>query len=133
MSGEAPGPAGTAREPVGSAREEAARLLDAVSAWAAGALGPPGSTSGREHAHADGAGGASVPAGSAECRVCPVCSAISAVRGLRPEVVEHLLDAGGSMLAALRAGLELPDRSSPQRPGDGPPGRSGRVERIDIA
>ena len=132
MSGEGQGSGGTAREPVGSAREEAARLLDAVSTWAAGALGPPGSTSVRGHAHADGAGGASAPAGGAQCRVCPVCSAISAVRGLRPEVVEHLLDAGGSLLAALRAGLELPDAPAPERPGEAPRAGPHRVERIDI-
>jgi hypothetical protein len=132
VSGDAAGPQGAARESVGPAREEAARLLDALSAWAAGALGPPGSSSRQEHAHDGSAVGASTPGSSAECRVCPVCSAISAVRGLRPEVVEHLLDAGGSLLAALRAGLELPDRPAPDRSGGGAPAGPGRVERIDI-
>lgn len=41
-----------------------------------------------------------------ECRYCPVCRAISAVRGIRPEALEHLRDAGTSIIAALRLATE---------------------------
>ena len=122
---DAPGASGGPREPVGSAREEAARLLEALTTWVAGARG---SAFAREHVHEEG-----IATGSAECRLCPICSAISALRGVRPDVVEHLLDAGGSLLAALRAGLEPPAGPGSAPPGGGPPaGGSGRVERIDV-
>jgi hypothetical protein len=120
------GQPGAGREPLGSAREEAARLVEALSTWAAGAVGSPGSAFDRERLHAEG-----IATGAPQCRLCPVCSAISALRGVRPEVVEHLLDAGGSLLAALRAGLEAPSHPTPGSPDGGPAG-PGRVERIDI-
>ena len=119
------------REPVGSAREEAARLLEALTAWASGSLGTPGSafSAVRDHLGAEG-----IATGAPECRLCPVCQAIAALRGLRPEVLEHLLDAGGSLLAAVRAGLETPPGTKAGAPGGGAPGGAGpgRVERIDI-
>ncbi len=146
--GGAGGPAGSP----GSAREEAARLLEALAAWAGGAGGGPGSVfaAAREHVASDG-----IATGSAACRVCPVCSLIAALRGVRPDVVEHLLDAGGSLLAAVRVGLEPPpghgrtgaagtgnDEGPPpagpagRKPGYGethrPAPGHGRVERIDI-
>ena len=122
------GQPGSGRDQVGTAREEAARLVEALSTWAAGTLGTPGSTFTREHLHAEG-----IATGSPECRLCPVCSAITALRGVRPEVVEHLLDAGGSLLAAVRAGLETARDAAPEPPGSGGPSAgSGRVERIDI-
>jgi hypothetical protein len=43
---------------------------------------------------------------SEDCRYCPVCRAISAVRGIRPEALEHLRDAGASLIAALRLATE---------------------------
>lgn len=92
-------------EPVGSAAEEAAKLFAAVSEWAAQAAGAID-----EH----------LATGSEECRVCPVCQAVSLLRRRDPEVVEHLTQAAGSLLAAFKAAV------TPE-PGPRPP-----VQRIDI-
>lgn len=83
-----PGGHGRAGEQVGSAAEEAARLLAAAEHWARGLAG-------EEH----------LATGSAECTVCPLCSAVGALRRVRPETAEHLLDAAGSLLAALRTAV----------------------------
>lgn len=95
---------------VGSAAEEAAKLFAVVEEWArtrsAGLLD-----------------GDHLATGSAECSVCPVCQAISAVRNVRPEAVEHLLDAAASFVAALRASAP-----APAEPPAGP-----RVEHIDVS
>lgn len=96
--------------PVGSAAEEAARLFSAVEDWARTRAG---GLLDAEH----------LATGSAECRVCPLCQAIGAVRHVRPEAVEHLLDAAASFVAALRA--------TGPAPGDAPPPGS-RVEHIDV-
>jgi hypothetical protein len=98
-------------EPVGSAAEEAARLFVALEDWArtrAGALLDS------EH----------LATGSPECTVCPVCQAVGALRHVRPEAVEHLLDAAASLVAALRA-TAVPPSDDPT------PG--ARVEHIDVA
>jgi hypothetical protein len=73
--------------PVGSAAEEAARLFAAAEEWMRT----------RSGAHLDG-----LATGAPECTVCPVCQGISALRQVRPETVEHLLDAAASFVAALR-------------------------------
>jgi hypothetical protein len=117
---------GAGGERLGTAREEAARLLEAISQWADSASSPDGAGFSPGSVFASGAGmlNEHVATGAEECLVCPVCQGISALRKVRPEVVEHLLDAGASLLAALRAGLE-PPHGSPERAG-------GKVERIDI-
>jgi hypothetical protein len=93
-------------EPVGSAAEEAARLFAAVQDWARARF---------DHEH--------LATGSAECQVCPVCQGIAALRQVRPETVEHLLDAAASFVAALKSTMPAP---SP----DGP--RGNGVEHIDV-
>jgi hypothetical protein len=95
--------------PVGSAADEAARLFSAVEDWA---RTHAGGLTDSEH----------LATGSAACRVCPLCQAIGAVRHVRPEAVEHLLDAAASFVAALRA--TGPAAEAP------PPG--SRVEHIDV-
>ena len=95
--------------PVGSAAEEAARLFAAAEEWVRTRAG----------GHLDG-----LATGAPECTVCPVCQGISAVRGVRPETVEHLLDAAASFVAALRttvAGHPAPE-----------PGRRPDVQHIDV-
>jgi len=100
------GPAGP---PLGSAAQEAARLFAAVEDWArartavpTGGHGPEGTT----------------------CGVCPVCSGIALLRDVRPETVEHLLDAAASVVAAVRSAVV--------QPGPPDPGRPGGVEHIDV-
>lgn len=92
---------------VGSAAEEAARLLAAVQDWARSRF---------DHEH--------LATGSAECQVCPVCQGIAALRQVRPETVEHLLDAAASFVAAVKSTL-------PATPPDRP--RSERVQHIDVS
>ena len=96
---------------VGSAAEEAAKLFAAVEDWA----------------RTRGAGlldGEHVANGGAECTACPVCQGISLLRQVKPETVEHVLDAAASLVAALRT------VATPPSPAD--PGRAPRVEHIDV-
>ena len=97
-------------ERLGSVSEEAAKLFEAMGAWARGA--------------ADAVDG-HVATGSAECTLCPLCQLISVMRGTRPEVVEHLSDAAGSLLSALRAFVDAHEHSWAAR-------RTSPVEHIDI-
>jgi hypothetical protein len=92
-------------ETVGSAAEEAAKLLAAAQEWARTRFDS-------EH----------LATGSSECQICPVCQAIAAARHVRPETVEHLLDAAASFVAALKStvGTHAP------RPG------GSKVQHIDI-
>lgn len=97
---------------VGSAAEEAARLFAAIEDWArqrAGGLVDD------EH----------LATGSSACLVCPICQAVSALRGVRPETVEHLLDAAASFVAALRSTV---GDSAERGPATGRPG----VQHIDV-
>jgi hypothetical protein len=57
--------------------------------------------------------------------VCPLCQAIGAARSVRPEAVEHLLDATASFVAALRATVASPSEGPSAR-------RPSGVERIDV-
>ncbi len=95
---------------VGSAAQEAARLFAAVEDWART----------RGVAGADGHAGP----GAATCGVCPVCSGIALLREVKPETVEHLLDAAASVVAALRSAVTTP-------PPEGA-GRPSGVEHIDV-
>ncbi len=125
------GPAG-AREPVGSAADEAARLADALQAWwarrdhdgteqhdeqRADHSDEHGDEQRDEHAdeHADEHG--HEPGEPSACRYCPLCRGISVAQSLRPEVVQHLLSAAESLAAALR---ELARDDEPGRPHPGP-------------
>ena len=96
---------------VGSAAEEAARLFAALEDWAR-----TRATALLDSEH--------LATGSPECRVCPVCQAVGALRHVRPEAVEHLLDAAASLVAALRATATTPSDEPPRGP---------RVEHIDVA
>ena len=95
--------------PVGSAAEEAARLFAAAEEWIRTRAG----------GHVEG-----LATGAPECTVCPVCQGIAAVRGVRPETVEHLLDAAASFVAALRTTVGTP--ASPEA------ARRPDVQHIDV-
>jgi hypothetical protein len=94
-------------ESVGSAADEAARLLSAVQEWARTRFDT-------EH----------LATGGAECQVCPVCQGIALLRQVKPETAEHLLDAAASVVAALRTAVATPPTAG------GAP--SSRVQPIDI-
>jgi hypothetical protein len=96
---------------VGSAAEEAARLFAAMEDWA---RQKTGHLLDDEH----------VATGSPECSMCPVCQGIGAIRHVRPEAVEHFLDAAASFVAALKVAVTTPP------PEPGPPRE--RVQHIDI-
>lgn len=93
-------------ESLGSAAEEAAKLLAVVQEWARTRLDG-------EHLATD----------ASECQICPVCQAIAAVRQIKPEAVQHLLDAAASVVAALKSTV-----SPAPAPHPGPP----RVQHIDV-
>ena len=97
---------------VGTAAQEAAKLFSAVEDWAR-------NRSGRlfddEH----------LATGAAECQTCPICQGITLLRHVRPETVEHLLDATASLVAAVRAAFA--GQSGPE-----PAPRAAGVEHITI-
>lgn len=101
------------REPVGTLAEEAARLLEVAQQWARGSV----------------ADGAPIAGDDPECRVCPVCMLLRAARGVRPETVEHLVEATGSLAAALRSLVETHEHPAG---GPGGPSRAAPVQRIDV-
>ena len=107
--------AGPGGPQLGSAAQEAARLFAAVEDWAR-TRGPA----------VPDAGGHTGPS-SSTCGVCPVCTGIALLRDVRPETVEHLLDAAASVVAAVRSAVVLPPDAD-----DRPSGRSGGVEHIDV-
>ncbi len=100
---------------VGSAAEEAARLFAAVEGWARSRSGP------LDPEHPDSEQGVGT---SSTCGVCPVCTGIALLREVKPETVEHLLDAAASVVAALRSAMTTPASEGANRP-------SG-VEHIDV-
>lgn len=97
---------------LGSAAEEAIKLLSAAEQWA--------------RSHVDGLlDGEHLATGSPECQVCPVCQGIGALRQVKPETVAHLFEAGAALAAALRSVV------SPEGPGAAPaPGP--QVQRINL-
>ena len=99
--------------PVGSAAEEAARLFAAAEQWLRARTGEP------LGAAADGPHGA-------ECAVCPLCQGMAAVRSVRPETVDHLLDATASFVAALRSTV------AEARPAGSSGGPRPGVQRISV-
>jgi hypothetical protein len=99
---------------VGSAAEEAVKLFTAVEDWA---RRKAGQILDDEH----------LATGSPECQFCPVCQGIGVLRHVRPEAVEHLLDAAASFVAALKTAVTMPpSASTPAR--HAPP-----VQHIDIS
>ncbi|MGB2839484.1 MAG: DUF5304 family protein [Actinomycetes bacterium] len=96
-------------DPLGSAAQEAGRLMDALREWL-DARGVPETP---------------IATDSAECRACPICLGLSAIREHHPEVVEQLGRAAEAMIAAVRAVVTDHEHSwADNGPRD--------VERIDI-
>jgi len=91
---------------VGPLSEEATRLVEALSEWARGRIGPSASSAGA----------------SAECSLCPICQLLSVVRHAKPETFAHLLDASAALTAALRSVVDTHAAHAP----------SGGMERINL-
>lgn len=63
------------------------------------------------------------------CRACPVCRLKAARRDAGGDVTDHLITAGGELLAAFRQAVDAVSRPAPpRRPGD----TDTRVEHIDL-
>ena len=97
---------------VGTAAQEAGKLFAAAEDWAR-------SRSGRlfDNEH--------LATGALECQNCPVCQGITLLRQVRPESVEHLLDATASFVAAVKAAFVPPT-------GPAAPARATGIEHITI-
>jgi hypothetical protein len=97
------------RASVGSAAEEAARLVEAVRRWA------------DDRGWSPNTGAYDSP----DCRVCPICQLLSLFRQGQPEAYEHLGHAADSLLAAIRSGIAAHEAhwSRPGQPD---------VEHIDV-
>jgi hypothetical protein len=100
---------------VGSAAEEAVKLFAAVEDWA---RKKAGAVLDEEH----------VATGSAECQMCPVCQGIGVLRHVRPEAVEHMLDAAASFVAALKTAVTAPPSADGHTHSHAP-----RVQHIDVS
>lgn len=108
---------------VGSLAEEATALLGALSGWVrenagdaaagAGGFAAAAMNSDRSSQEQEDRGDQST---DCACRVCPVCRVIRVARQVSPEVRQNLLDAGGSLVAAVAGLLEThvpaPDASA---------------------
>jgi hypothetical protein len=96
-------------EPVGSAAEEAAKLLGALGDWA------------KEHVQdAD----EHLATGAPECTWCPVCRTVHAVRTASPEVKAQLATAAQSLLQAASGLLAAATQAAQQPPSS--------VQHIDL-
>jgi hypothetical protein len=99
---------------VGSAAEEAVKLFAAMEDWA---RKKAGHVLDEEH----------VATGSPECQMCPVCQGIGVLRHVRPEAVEHMLDAAASFVAALKTAVTAPPSA------DAPTRNAARVQHIRVS
>lgn len=101
-------------ERIGSAAEEARKLLDALQDWVQRKVAEAG-----EH----------VATGAPECQLCPVCLVLSRLRHLSPGAFDHFAAASANLLAGLAAFVESTGFDG-TRHGHG---RSGfEAQRIDI-
>lgn len=88
-------------------------------------------------AHEHGTTPGSGIGGGPECTLCPVCVLLQALTSVRPEVTQHLLNAGRELTLALTAMLETQAEayshaSSRQRERTEATAARSRVERIPV-
>jgi hypothetical protein len=88
VTGADQGPTG-GQDPIGSAAEEAAKLLGALSGWA-GDLGQ----------HLGHGLDGHLDTGAPECTYCPICRGVHLIREVSPEVTTHLAHAATSLVQA---------------------------------
>ncbi|MCC5578227.1 MULTISPECIES: hypothetical protein [Microtetraspora] len=134
------------QDPLGSVAEEAMKLFDALQQRVGRELGKgfvKGGVSGLGGAVGGVFGGGS-GAGRTEdvwgeavaghdhdeyiCRACPVCRVIAAGKESGGDVTDHLVAAGGELVAVLRQAVDaLQQRTAPAKQPEEP-----RVEHIDL-
>jgi hypothetical protein len=144
-------------EPVGTAAEEAARLLDSLGGWfdaRTGTAAQPPHQPGDSAAQDPSGSAAQDPSGSAAhdptCRACPLCRGVAYLQQAHPDVLTHLAGAAQHLVAALRSLAEppadgagaAPDGAGPDGSGAAPgapgpsadpdPARPSRAVRIDV-
>ncbi|TQS30896.1 DUF5304 family protein [Microbispora sp. KK1-11] len=132
------------QDPLGSAAEEAMKLLDAVQRRMGREFGKglvKGGVSG--FGSAFGGAGASDRGGDVwseavsedhdeyVCRACPVCRVIAARRESGGDVTGHLIAAGGELFAAFREAVDALQRPPSRSTGERRSGES-KVEHIDL-
>jgi hypothetical protein len=116
---EEPGQPGQPEEPLGSAAEEAMRLLGAFAAHAADVASQVGRGL-DEH----------LATGAAECTYCPICRAVHIAREASPEVGVHLASAASSLMQAAASVLSAVASSGSDRGAEGR--RTDSVQTIDL-
>ena len=105
-------------EPLGSAADEAAKLLGALGDWAREHSGAGWGEAAAAWAHElDG----HLATGAPECTWCPVCRAVRVLRTASPEVRDHL---AAAITSLARAATEMLGTAPEER---------GGVERIDLS
>ena len=102
-------------ERVGSAAEEAVKLLSAFAAHAA-------EVASQVNHNVDD----HLATGAPECTYCPICRTVHIAREASPEVRAHLATAAASLMQAAASVLSAAAHSGPARP------EPGGVERIDL-
>ncbi|MEZ0071964.1 hypothetical protein [Planotetraspora sp. GP83] len=147
------GGSGRRQDQLGSAAEEALKLLDALQQRVGrefgkglvkgGVSGLGTAVGGRIGGAFGGGGGASrtddvwsdaVAGGHDDeyiCRACPVCRAIAARKEAGGDIADHLVAAGGELFAAMRQAFDALQRVSTGSATSRPP-REPRVEHIDL-
>lgn len=131
-------------DPLGSAAEEAMKLLDAVQrrmgrefgkGLVKGGVSGFGSAFGGSGAgRADDVWSEAVSDGHGDeyiCRACPVCRVIAARREAGGDVTGHLIAAGGELFAAFREAVDALQRPAARPAGERRDGEP-KVEHIDL-
>lgn len=104
---------------VGSAAEEAVKLLGAFAAHAAEVAGQ------MNHSLDD-----HLATGAAECTYCPICRAVHIAREASPDVGVHLASAAASLMQAAASVLSAVASSGPGHGAE--PSRTDSVQTIDL-
>lgn len=107
-----------AGDPLGSAAEEASRLIDAMTARASAHLKPVQPTDGQGEYDEQTTQQTTQPA--TECGWCPLCKAVAFVRSTDPELREQVVASATALVLSLRALAESAAR---------PPGRPEGADR----
>lgn len=90
-----------------------------------------------QQSHEHGAIPAHGIGGGPECTLCPVCVLLQALSSMRPEIMQHLLNAGRELTLALTAMLESQAEahghaSSRHRERTETAGSGRRVQHIEV-